>query len=178
MKIKPRILPRDFLDIVIGLPVGLIQVGILLGVPSVLAGLLINSLAGAGIYLVLYMVWLLFSVRSVTIEANGIAFHRVFGSPKHLRRDEIISVEEAPRREVVLRGWLWPLFPAREMTPSLSALHHFRIRWSGGSCYFPPKDVTVFTTAITEIMKVSPTKCRRIWLESSPILSADVLHKT
>jgi hypothetical protein len=158
MKIKPRFLPRDLLDILIGLPVGALQVGVLLILPSVLAALLLNPLVGVLTYPVIYTVWLLFSVRSITVDVNGIAFHRVFGSPKHLRREEIVSVEEAPRREVVLCGWLWPLFPAREMTPSLSALHHFRIRWAGGYCYFPPKDVAAFPTLITEMMKGRPNQ--------------------
>jgi hypothetical protein len=92
-------------------------------------------------------------VRSITVDEAGIQFQRLLGYPKSLSRISILSVEEVTRRELVLHGWLWPLFPSRDMTPSLSAKHHFRIRWKDGFCYFPPKDVEQFKNEIAKIMK-------------------------
>ena len=158
MKIKPRVLPRDFLDVLIGLPVGTFQVSLLFFLPSIIVALVFNLLAGAMTYLFIYGVFLLFSVWSITLDANGIRFHRICGSPKHLQWKDIISVEEVTRHEVVLQGWLWPLFPSREMTPSLSTKYHFRIRWADGFCYFQPKDVDQFKNAVSEMMKKIPTE--------------------
>ena len=81
---------------------------------------------------------LLFMVRRLTVSSDGLRFHRVLGSPKFLAWERISSVAIAPRNELILRGWLWPLFPSRESTPSLSALKHYRITWDGGFCYYPP----------------------------------------
>ena len=164
MKIKPRTLPRDFLDVLIGLPTGLLQIAVLLIAPSaVIALVLHNLLAGAVAYVLIYAVWLMFMVRSITVDTEGIRFQRMLGSPKRLSRSSILSVEEVTRREVVLHGWLWPLLPAREMTPALSAKHHFRISWGEGFCYFPPKDVEQFKNAISEVMK-EPQPFESTWL--------------
>jgi len=72
----------------------------------------------------------------------------LFGRPRLLRWEEITDIAEAPRREVVIQGWLNPRFPAREMTACLSALHHFRIRWRDDWCYYPPHDTENFRRLI------------------------------
>ena len=153
MKIKPRILPRDVLDVLIGVLVGAFQIAILFVLPALIDGVTINSGAGLLTFVLVYAMSLLFMVRSVEIEQEGLRFRRVLGSPKVLPWTHILSVDEAPRRELVLRGWLWPLFPAREMTACLSAKHHFRIRWQGGFCYCPPESVDEFRSAVSEFMK-------------------------
>ena len=157
MKFKPRILPRDFLDVVIGLPVGLFGFCIVFIVPTLVMAMLFGFPACLITFLLLCIVWLLFTVQSMTLDVEGIHFQRILGSPKHLSWQTIISVEEATRREVVLHGWLWPLFPTREMTFSLSTKHHFRIRWTGGYCYFPPKDIEQFRKKVSEMMEGNPT---------------------
>jgi hypothetical protein len=58
------------------------------------------------------------------------------------------SIEEVPRAEVVLRAWLSPRFPPRESTASWTSVGHYRIRWQGGTAYFPPKDVQRFVHAM------------------------------
>jgi hypothetical protein len=145
--IKPRILPRDFVDVCLGLPIGLLQTALFFGVPALLAFLLarglgvtiVPSLVAALVgYFIAYCFFFLFVVRRLTVAHDGLHFHRHLGSPKFLAWERISSVALAPRGELILRGWLWPLFPSREITPSLSALRHYRITWDTGFCYYPP----------------------------------------
>jgi len=136
----------------------LLQVAIAMGVPALIVAIGVNGGAGAITFLLLYAISLLFMVRSLEIDGDGILFRRVLGKPKRLLKSEIVSIEEASRREVVVHGWLWPPFPvAREMTACLSARNHFRIRWGNGFCYFPPNDIEQFKSAIEEMMKGNPT---------------------
>jgi hypothetical protein len=137
--IRPRLLPRDFLDVCLGLPIGLLQVSILFGLPALFAFALTRSLGIAFLaFCLAYGFALLFMVRRLTVATDGLRFHRVLGSPKFLSWNRISSISIAPRGELILRGWLWPLFPSREITPSLSALQHYRITWDTGFCYYPP----------------------------------------
>jgi hypothetical protein len=151
-KIRPRMAPRDGADVLLGLFVtGLFQI-LLLGVlPSVLAYLLTDSVLWAfGTYMVCYVAVLSFVVWSVRLSARGIHFIRLLGSPRFLPWEEVTDVAEASRRELVIYGCLWPPFPAREMTPTLSLLGHFRIRWRNGWCYYPPRDAEVFKRLVDE----------------------------
>lgn len=145
-KIKARTAPRDVTDVLITLfvftPLQFVPVFI---IPSAIAYFLSHSFRWAfATFVVIYFGWLAFTVWSVRLTASGIHFTRLFGSPRFLRWDDVTEVAEAPRREVVVQGWLSPRFPAREMTPCLSALRHFRIRWRNGWCYYPPADVETF----------------------------------
>jgi hypothetical protein len=159
MKLKPRLMFRDWFDVLVGLPCGLLGASAVIFIPTVLVGFslgeLINPLAGlvAGMitYFLTTVLWFLFVVWSITVDNNGIRFHRVIGNPKHLSWSEITSIEEVGRHELVLRGWLWPIFPSREMTCCLSAKGHFRISWKSGFCYFPPKDIQQFQNCIKDV---------------------------
>jgi hypothetical protein len=153
MKIKARTMPRDVLDVLIAVPVATLQLAAAFGLPTLIVAVTVNSAAGVLAFVVMYIVWLLFTVRSLDIDQNGMHFRRVFGNPTTLPWSRIDSVEEVSRREVVLHGWLWPLFPAREMTACLSAKHHFRIRWPEGFCYYPPDKVDEFKSAVSEFIK-------------------------
>ena len=147
--IKPRILPRDVIDVLIGIPIGLYQVIIFLGVPSIAIGFLTHSFAiGFFAYCLLYCFYLLFMVRKITIDENGIMFHRVLGTPKKLNWQEIETIVEVSRSELLFKGWL--CIPPRELTLSLSAKQHFRIKWRSGFCYFPPKETSVFEEIVKQ----------------------------
>jgi hypothetical protein len=152
VKIKPRTMPRDFMDVLIGLFVVLpVQVVPVFFLPSGLIWWLTGSfLLGFLTFIVIYTVWLCWTVWSLELSSDGIRFVRFCGAPKLLRWDEVTDISEAPRREIVLHGWLWPVFPAREMTPALSALCHFRICWRGGVSYFPPARADEFKRQIDE----------------------------
>jgi hypothetical protein len=86
----------------------------------------------------------LYSVASIAVNDRGIVFSRIFGNPKFLAWQDIKEIAPASRRELILHGWLWPLLPAREMTPSLTSMGHYRIAWTKGWCYFPPQDAESF----------------------------------
>jgi hypothetical protein len=151
-KIKPRTAPRDITDVLITLcvfmPLLFVPVFIL---PSAIVYLLTYSFLWAfAIYVFIYLCWIAFTVWAVRLSHSGIHFTRLLGHPRFLRWEDITEVAEAPRRELVIHGWLSPRFPTREMTPCLSALHHFRIRWRDGWCYYPPADTETFKRLIDE----------------------------
>jgi hypothetical protein len=151
MKIKARTLPRDLVDILIGFPLGLLAGALSMGVPALIVAFSVSALAGAITFFLLYIASFLFMVQSLEIDNTGILFRRVLGEPKYLLKSEIVSIEEAPRREVIIHGWLWPIFPfSREMSACMSAKNHFRIRWQSGVYYFPPKDIEQFKNAVSE----------------------------
>ncbi len=146
IRVKPRIMARGAADFCVGLfivfPALFLALFIL---PGVIAFLLSRSwYVALAVPLVIYFVYLAFSVWSITLTAEGIRFNRLIGVPKFLPWDSISSVEVAPRWELVRHGWLWPLLPAREMTASLTSLQHYRIRWQSGFCYYPPADTEAF----------------------------------
>jgi hypothetical protein len=146
---KPRILPHDFIDILIGVVIGTMLIVVSFVIPSVLAIWLSgNVVVGVATFLGIYCVWLLFWVRKLELSERGIRFVRVLGWPALVPWSDVESISLAPRLEVVLRGWIWPLFPPREMTASLTALGHYRIRFTAGTAYFPPANVEPFEIAI------------------------------
>lgn len=141
----PRFLPRDLLDICLGLPIGLFQTAILLGLPAILAYIPTRSTVIAFVaFCVANGIFLLFVVRRITMTTDGIRFHRILGSPKFLSWDRIKSIKLASRSELIVHGWLWPIFPSREITFSLSAIQHYRVTWQSGFCYYPPADPQQF----------------------------------
>lgn len=144
--VKPRIMARDLADFCIvwfvGCPVQLIGLLIL---PGIIAFLLSRSWQFAlAVPAVIYLVFLAFSVWSITLAPDGIRFQRLLGTPKFLPWSKIESVEVAPRWELIIKGWFWPLFPCREMTASFTSLHHYRISWAGDFCYYPPANAEIF----------------------------------
>ena len=146
IRIKPRIMSRGVADFCVGafvvFPAQFLALFIL---PSGIAFLLSRSwYLALTVPAIIYVVFLAFSVWSITLTAEGIRFHRLLGVPKFLPWSSVLSVEVAPRWELIRRGWLWPLLPAREMTASLTSLQHYRITWPEGFCYYPPADAQVF----------------------------------
>ncbi len=145
----PRILPRDAGDFAVALSISVLQIGSLFVLPSLVAGFLAHSPAvGEYTFFFLLVVFLSFTVEKITIDRSGVRFHRFFGSPKLLAWKRIVAVEEAPRSELILHGWVWPLFPAREMTACMSSVGHYRITWDDGYCYFPPADARQFEACV------------------------------
>jgi hypothetical protein len=156
--IKPRILPRDLIDVCLGLPIGIFLTIVLFGIPALIA-LYVTGSFGAAVftYCTTFGVFMLFVVSRLTVKADGLHFHRILGSPKFLSWDRITSVEIASRKELILSGWLWPLFPPREMSPSLSALQNYRITWDGGYCYYPPAHIEDFERHVIPRLRNAPS---------------------
>lgn len=152
--IKPRFAPRDTIDVLIAIPVSIYCL-IILGAPGIFIGFLTHSFwTGYIAIVVAYFFPLLFWVRSISINDEGITFHRVLGKPKLLNWQEVESIVEVSRKELVFKGWLWPL-PPRELTSCLSAKNHFRINWDGGFTYFPPKDIPLFKELTVRYLSLS-----------------------
>src|SRR6266446_7247994 len=129
IRITPRIMPRSVSDFCTGLfvvfPVQFLELFL---VPWLIVFLFSHSRLAALIApLLLMLVFIAFSVSSITLSSEGIRFHRLFGVPKFLPWSFISSIEIAPRWELITKEWLWPLLPAREMTASLTSLRHYRI---------------------------------------------------
>lgn len=146
IRIKPHIMSRDAADFCVSafvvFPTQFLALFIL---PSVVAFLLSQSwYVALAAPVIIYVVFLAFSVWSITLTTEGIRFHRLLGIPKFLPWSGVLSVQVAPRWELIRRGWLWPLLPAREMTASLTSLQHYRITWRDGFCYYPPADAEAF----------------------------------
>jgi hypothetical protein len=114
----------------------------------------------------LYLVWVLFTVRHLRCDEGALELVRVLGSPHRIPWTELESVEEVSRMELVWCGWLWPPFPVREMTPSLTSIGHFRIRWQGRDTYFPPQDAPQFLKVIGRMRE--RTALLRDGLENAP----------
>jgi hypothetical protein len=163
-KIKPRFWPRDIADVFVAFLIGfLFQVGLILILPSLFVFFVVLT-TGQGVeislgcafatYLSILAVWIAFTVWSLRISDEGMEFTRLLGKPKLLHWNDITDVSEVPRKEVVLKGWLWPMFPCREMTTCLSALRHFRIRWGDNYCYFPPADADDFLKLVSKFRKI------------------------
>ena len=149
--IAPRVLPRDFADLCIAIAVGTLMAAVLFGTPAVIAFIITRSaLVACLVYLAALAIALCFMVRRISVSPIGIQFHRLLGSPKFMPWQRIHSVSVVSRRELILRGWLWPLFPPREFTACHSSLLHYRITWDDGFCYYPPADTSFFEQYVSE----------------------------
>jgi len=152
----PRVAPRDALDAAISLTVGTFQIVVLFGLPGALVHALSASMTLAvATVLLLYLAFALYSVTRVELDLEGIRFVRVLGHPRFLPWSETSAVVEAPRSELILHGWLWPLVLPREMSPSCTSLGHFRIQFGKRFVYFPPKDPQLFLAAVDQFSKRS-----------------------
>jgi hypothetical protein len=145
----PRMLPRNGGDFAVALSIGAVQTALLFVLPALGTAALTRSWAiGEYAFFLLLGVFLSFTVEKITINRDGVRFHRIFGCPKFLAWERIVAVEEVSRNELIVRGWLWPLFPPREMTACLSSIGHYRITWNDGCCFFPPADAPQFEACV------------------------------
>ena len=152
--VKPRFFPRNIADIFVGIFVASIEFGLIFGVPMAMTYILFGTSEYAvPVMLCIYCMFMLFTVWSISLSEEGIYFRRILGSPKLIAWSEILSIEPVSRWELVKKGWLWPLFPAREMTASLSSTNHYRITWAKGFCYYPPADTKLFEQHVSAFMK-------------------------
>lgn len=148
---KPRVAPRNGTDVLITTGVGLLQVLVLIGIPGMIVLAVTRDLRIAMLsILAINTLFLFMSVTKVIVSDEGIRLSRVLGGPRLIAWESVKRVEEAPRRELIVRGWLWPIFPPREFTTSLSSLGHYRIEFGDKSVYFPPKDAAGFVAAVQQ----------------------------
>lgn len=156
MNIEPRILPHGPLDAAVGLAVGLLQLFAVIVVALIPAVVVSNMTQSALVvlptflvsFLIVSLIPNLFVVWRLRCDAERLEFVRALGRPKKIPWSKVESIEAASQAEVILQGWLWPRFPMREMSPSMSSIGHYRISWQGGAAYFPPADVQRFHYAM------------------------------
>ena len=156
LTIDPRTLPRGPIDAAVGLTVAAIQLCAVIGlalVPAYAIKVLTqNSLAVVLTWVTTFLLIAhlnsLFVVEHLRCDEEGLELVRKRGPRQKISWASVESIEEASQAEVVLCGWLWPRFPPREYTTCWSSLGHYRIRWQGGTAYFPPKDVQRFLYAM------------------------------
>jgi hypothetical protein len=145
LTVRPRVSPRSVGDLLICVPVGVLQAALLFFLPAGLVWYLTDSFDMAALaYLALGLNWLAWSVTKLELSPKGVRFVRWFGSPKFIAWEDIRAIEPSSPKELILQGWLWPLFPAREMTFSLTAQGHYCFRYIDGYAYFPPVDEAAF----------------------------------
>ena len=149
--VKPRLRPRNAADLLICIVVGSLQLLVLFALPCGVIYISTSSALVSGLgFLVLYAIFLSIGVWSLQLTPDGVQFRRFLGSPKFVPWNRISMVKRVPRSELILHGWLWPPFPAREMTASLSSQDHFRIQYDTGFRYFPPSDPDNFEELIPQ----------------------------
>lgn len=151
-KIKPRILPRNLLDLLILIPAFAIQTIMLFIAPMFIIYILSGNM---GLVLVTFiLIWGYFifgGVRYLIVNENGIQFKRILGSPRTITWQELESIEVSSPLNTIVYGWLWPPIPAREMTYSFSAYEHIQFTYAGGKrVYFPPKQASEFVELVNE----------------------------
>jgi len=164
MTIPPRKLPRGPIDAVVGLMVGLLQLGVVIGlalVPAYAVKVLTHhSLAVVLTWVTTFLLLAHLNAHLVVdhlrCDEEGLEFVRKLGRGKKIPWASVESIEEASQAEVVLCGWLWPRFPPREYSTCWSSMGHYRIRWQGGTAYFPPKDVERFLYAVRPVTEPVP----------------------
>jgi hypothetical protein len=152
LRISPRVWSHGLLDFcIVAFIVSPLLLGVVFGVPALVVFIITNSSMAALLAAVIVcIVFALFTVSHLTLSSDGIRFHRVLGTPKFLPWNRVVSITQAPRWELILRGWFWPPFPAKEMTTSLASVGHYRIQWDNGFCYFPPQSPNVFEKYVQE----------------------------
>ena len=78
--VKPRIMPRDLIDCLLGVSVGLGLAGVLFGIPALAAYAITHSRAVAFLtFCLFYGAFSCFAVTRLTLSTQGIRFHRLFG---------------------------------------------------------------------------------------------------
>jgi hypothetical protein len=147
--IRPRVAPRDISDALLSTAVGSVQLGVLFAAPALIVYLWTESSAlAAGFAIGLYLIFAMFTVSKLEVDHSRVKLKRIFGVPKMVRWSEISEIREATRSELIRQGWLWPLFPAREMTPSYTSVGHYRFQYGENFFFFPPSDVEEFLNAL------------------------------
>ena len=158
---KPRILPNSVFDFFAGILISSILTSVTIFLPAIVVALLAKSiLAGFVTFSAVYGLWLLFTVKRLELDHDGIHFIRVLGGPKTIRWADIESIDDVTPAEVVLRAWMIPPFPPREMTVSCSMSGHVRIRFRTDErgkdledTYFPPRELDEFRSLVETYSK-------------------------
>lgn len=148
LRFPPQRRPRDPVDLLVALVVGSVLTAPFLAA-GVLASQRIGPLGGISVFFLSVHILGRAMVRSLEVDEYGIRFVRQWGGPKRIPWSELEAMDEAPRGELIAKGWLWPPAPfAREMSSSSTSRGHLRFRWRGKVVYFAPQDLEAFREAV------------------------------
>lgn len=129
--------------------VALVQLLVFIGIPYLISTLFNKpEIIFISLISVVFVLFLSFSVFSLTISEEGIRLKRFMGHPKLISWSEFKGISRATPKEVIIFGWLWPIFPAREMSPSVGVSGHVKIHYNNKYCFFPPESIEAFEDAI------------------------------
>ena len=150
--VRPSTKPGDGTDFLLCIGVAVLLFGGIFVAPSVLViSLTSNTFAGVATLIGIITIWGLFTVWSLRVDRHGLTFVRALGFPHRLNWGEIESITVADRKETILRGWLWPPFPSREMSLSMSASDHIKIRTkSNRDVFYPASSIQEFERAVRQ----------------------------
>jgi len=163
--VTPHLKPRDPVDVFVGLPLGLLAVVEVIIAPALVilialclagAGWLLSAVLASLFCIAIGVFALLHGVRRLELDADGIRFVRVLGWPRFIPWSEINDISPVTRREVFLHAWLWPPWPRRDPTASLTALGHFRIVFGNHVRYFPPSNPEEFALQVRNFFSEAP----------------------
>lgn len=156
--IRPQLAPHGRGDLARSIVLGLVAAACVFGVP-LLATLIVyqrtdNVFLTSAVWMAFYGLIVVangVTVHWLRLDAEGITFGRRWGGPKHLPWAEVRRIRPAPPREVIVRGWLLPPFPAREGTRAMTAEGHYAIEYGSGKVtYYPPVEEHRFLAAVRE----------------------------
>ncbi len=145
-------MPRDAIDWLLGLSLGLAISGVLYGSAALVFWLLsFDPLAGIVMVLLTACVVCLFGIQSISIGETGLELRRVFGGSRHLGWEEIRTIRAATRWEVVCFGLLSPW---RICTMSMTFRDQYRIDLHRGYFFYPPRECQPFVDTILDRLSV------------------------
>jgi len=156
-----RTLPRDGIDLSIGLTLTPIILGLFWILPGILAGffaslfglsgntnVMFSFLFGSTVLYGLFLVLGSGSVQRLRVDYDGLTIDRYVGPSRSLPWSTIKRIEPMSRSEVIRQVWLWPGLPPRGSIVCMSSQGFYRINCQGDCWYFNPQQADQFLAAI------------------------------
>jgi hypothetical protein len=141
--IYPKLAPRDWLDVFVGVSVAALYVVGPLSLYAVMRVVLSEPAASALALGLLTGWWVVFirslslQIRGLELTLRGIGLIRKRGSPTFLEWGRIQEIRRATRKEMISEVRLRPGLGVRRWVPGWTTSDCYLIRWAGGRCYFP-----------------------------------------
>ena len=146
---KPRLAPRDALDVLMGLCIGVPVTLLLYGAPIALVFVLRAPASLIPIsfisILVAAILAVLMGVHRVTIYPHEIVTHHGILRSRHFAWADVVSIREVSRMDLLKQV---TLTPHRCCSLGLSFRNNFRIETGTSYFLFPPSDVETFRVTV------------------------------
>jgi hypothetical protein len=157
---RPRILPRDATDWLLGLSMGLPIGGAIVGGFMWLShrfGLPIELglIPALSIAIVIFLA----GIQRITVHDTGLELHRKLGSPRFVEWSDLHGIRRASRAEVF---WASVFQPQRICSLCLSFRDQYRMDWRYGYFYYPPRELEAFLEAVSGKLRPPSLPTRQI----------------